>query len=94
MVGQNAHGLHEMVDNHMPFVVNWLSMLTYQPLPEAHQRRLAAIVAAKNKSGAARIFGCCRQTIKAAAGGLPVHPYFAYRVAEMIEKRDAEGKRP
>ena len=69
-------------------------MLTYQPLPENHQNRLRDIVASKNKSGAARIFGCCRQTIKAAAGGLPVHPYFALRVAEMLAKRDAEGKQP
>jgi hypothetical protein len=69
-------------------------MINYQPLSETHQNRLKAIIAAKNKSGAARIFECARQTIKSAAGGLPVHPYLALRIAQAIAKRDADGKQP
>jgi hypothetical protein len=70
-------------------------MINYQPIPEAHQKRIAAIIAAKNgKSQAARIFGCSRQTIKAAAGGLPVHPWSAKELAEKIAARDAAGKNP
>ena len=69
-------------------------MLTYQPMPENHRHRIKDIIAAKNVSGAARIFECARQSIKAAAGGLPVHPYLALRLAQAIAKRDAEGKQP
>lgn len=69
-------------------------MIDYQPLPENHQRRVAAIIAVKNKSGAARIFGRARQTIKAAAAGLPVHPWVALKIAKIIDERDAAGKVP
>ena len=69
-------------------------MIDYQPIPEAHQRRIAAIIAVKNKSGTARIFKCARQSIKAAAAGLPVHPYLAIRLAQTIAERDIAGKSP
>jgi hypothetical protein len=70
-------------------------MITYQPIPEEQQRRLAAIFRAKGgKSQAARIFKCCRQTIKAAASGQPVHPWMAERLTKMIAERDAAGKSP
>ena len=69
-------------------------MIDYQPLPENHQKRIVAIIAVKNKSGAARIFGCTRQSIKAAAGGLPVHPYLALRLVQKLAERDAAGKVP
>jgi hypothetical protein len=77
------------------FVVYWLSMLNYQPLQEAHQKRLVAIVAAKGgKSQAARLLGCSRLTIKAAMAGQPVHPYTAESLAKKIAERDAAGKSP
>lgn len=70
-------------------------MLNYQPLPEALQRRLAAIVVAKGgKSQAARLFDCSRMTIKAAIAGQPVHPWTADNVARKIAERDAAGKNP
>lgn len=70
-------------------------MLDYQPLPEAHQKRVQAIIVAKGgKSAAARLFGVTRQTIKAAANGLPVHPWTAENVAAKIAARDAAGKAP
>ena len=71
-------------------------MIDYQSLPADHQKRIVAVIKAKkgNKSAAARVFRCARQTIKSAAAGLPVHPWFAERVAKMIAERDAAGKVP
>jgi hypothetical protein len=70
-------------------------MIIYQPLPESHQKRIAAVVAAKGgKSQAARIFECSRLTIKAVISGQPVHPWTAVKMAEKIAARDAAGKHP
>jgi hypothetical protein len=72
-------------------------MIDYQPLPEAHQKRIAAVIADKKPGGvshASRIFKCARQTIKAAAAGQPVHPYIAGKLAEAIAARDKDGKVP
>jgi hypothetical protein len=75
-------------------------MIDYQPLPEAQQKRIAAVIADKKRgtsggvSHASRIFKCARQTIKAAAAGQPVHPYIAGKLAEAIAARDKEGKVP
>ena len=69
-------------------------MINYMPLPESQQKRIAEVIHAKGKSGAARIFKCCRQTIKAAAAGQPVHPWMAERLAKYIAERDAVGKTP
>lgn len=71
-------------------------MISYQPLPEDLQKRIAALIEAKSggKSQAARLLGVCRQTVKAAARGLPVHPYIAAKLAEKIAERDREGRRP
>lgn len=79
----------------MQIGVNWLSMINYQPLSEDLQKRVASIIEAKGgKSQAARLLDVCRQTIKAAAKGLPVHPYVATKLAEKIAERDREGRRP
>ena len=71
-------------------------MIDYQPLPEVLQKRVAAIVAnAKGgKSQAARILKCSRLTVKAAAAGLPVHPWMEERLTKLIAERDAAGKVP
>ena len=71
-------------------------MIDHQPIPEAHQKRIVALIAAAKggKSGAARLLKCDRQTVKAAAAGLPVHPYTAGRLAQAIAARDKEGKNP
>ena len=71
-------------------------MITYQPLPEVIQKRIVAVIAAAkgNKSHAARVFKCSRLTIKAAAAGLPVHPWMEERFTKMIAERDASGKQP
>jgi hypothetical protein len=70
-------------------------MINYQPIPEAHQKRIAAVIAAKGgKSQAARLFDCNRLTIKSAAAGQPVHPWMAEHLAKKIAERDAAGKQP
>ena len=69
-------------------------MIDHQPIPEAHQKRLKALMAVKKISGAARLLGRDRQTIKSAAAGIPVHPFIAGELAKAIAERDKEGKNP
>jgi hypothetical protein len=71
-------------------------MINYQPAPEAVLKRVQALIAAKpgGKSQVARILGCSRLTVKACAAGLPIHPFTAQRMAEVIAARDAAGKNP
>jgi hypothetical protein len=69
-------------------------MIEHRPIPEAQQKRIAALIALKGKSGAARILKRDRQTIKAAAAGLAVHPYIAEQLAAEIAERDRQGKNP
>jgi hypothetical protein len=73
-------------------------MISYQSLPVVLQKRVVALLAANadkgGKSQVARILKCSRLTIKAAAAGLPVHPWTTDRLAKAFAERDAAGKSP
>jgi len=70
-------------------------MVNYQPLPEEHRNRIAALVVAKKgKSAAARLLGCNRSTVRSALSSQPMHPWMLDRIAKAIAERDREGKNP
>ena len=71
-------------------------MIDHRPLSEVLQKRITELIATAKggKSGAARILKRDRQTIKAAAAGLPVHPYIAQKLAEAFAERDRKGQNP
>ena len=63
-------------------------------LGEEHRAR---IVAMREKHGiykAATLLGISRQAIDRSIGGLAIHKGTAALIAQLIAKRDAEGKKP
>lgn len=63
-------------------------------LPQAQRDALHALMTAKGISRAAQILGIARETLRAAAHGLPCQRGTCALVAQRLSERAAEGKTP
>ena len=65
-----------------------------EAIPVEHQTRIKAIIDKHGTGQAAKFLGLSVHAMERAAGGLNCHRGTAAYLAQQIQARDAEGKRP